>query len=57
MNNEAGNLDHTDEDTLTYQVSDEALEAAGDPGAGRPCFSFSGGDCTTIPACFPREGA
>jgi hypothetical protein len=51
MNNEAGNLYHADE------VSDEALEAAGDPGAGRPCFSFSGGDCTTIPACFPREGA
>jgi hypothetical protein len=54
MNHEAGNLDHADEETLITEVSDDALEIAGDPGAGRPYFSFAGGDCTTIPACFPR---
>jgi hypothetical protein len=54
MNNEVSNLDHADDDILIHEISDDALESAGDPGAGRPCFSFAGGDCTTIPACFPR---
>jgi hypothetical protein len=30
MNNQAGDPDQTDEEVLTYTVSDEALEAAGD---------------------------
>jgi hypothetical protein len=54
MNNEAGKLEQADTEMLSSDISDDALETAGDPGAGRPCFSFSGGDCTTIPACFPR---
>ena len=54
MNNEVSNLDHADDDILIHEISDDALESAGDPGVGRPCFSFAGGDCTTIPACFPR---
>jgi hypothetical protein len=44
MNDEAGNLDHTDAETLTADVSDDALEIAGDPGAGRPYMSFAGDD-------------
>jgi hypothetical protein len=44
-------LDQTDEETLVYEVSDEALEAAAGAGA-KLRFSFAGGDCTTIPACF-----
>jgi hypothetical protein len=55
MNNEVSNLDHADDDILIHEISDDALESAGDPGAGRPCFSFAGGDCTTIPACFPLK--
>jgi len=54
MNDAMSDLDRTEEGILLDEISDEALETAADPGAGRPCFSFSGGDCTTIPACFPR---
>jgi hypothetical protein len=54
MNDETSHLDRAEEGAFLDEISDEALETAGDPGAGRPCFSFSGGDCTTIPACFPR---
>ena len=54
MNDAMSDRERTEQGILLDEISDEALETAADPGAGRPCFSFSGGDCTTIPACFPR---
>lgn len=45
-------LNQTEEEILTYEVSDEVLEAAAGIAAGAARMSFSGGECTTIPACF-----
>ena len=39
MNKEVSNLDHADDDTLIHEISDDALESAGDPGS-RPALLF-----------------
>jgi hypothetical protein len=46
------NLDQTDEDILTYTVSDEALEAAAGFGAGdEPSLGSCDYTCLWGPAC------
>ena len=46
MNNSSSGHRPADEDVITYDVSDEALEAAADPTLG--AFPFS------LPPCYPR---
>jgi hypothetical protein len=42
MNDKPIDLDQTDEDTLTYEVSDEALEAAAGKSDRRPRLTDTG---------------
>ena len=50
MNDETTNIDQTDEDILTYTVSDEALEAAGGVPAIRVPLTYEYGemDCLSM---------
>jgi hypothetical protein len=41
MNDVSIGLEQTDDDILTYEVSDAALEAAGGPADGPPAASFN----------------
>jgi hypothetical protein len=47
MNDRTDHLDQTDEDILTYTVSDEALEAA----AGRTAAAMSSAVTAACPGC------